>query len=346
MSDAPEDLERIQRELAYYQRECNELGARLLRLNEEQSRTYREAHRRGTVVRLMREVYRLWDRASGPESINLKTLSVICDNALCDRAMLLREQASGTGIFKVINVVGFADASPPASVELSRPPSFYYTTGEAGRNESTAASLIACIGLPYLMWAFDRPSGYAMLVGNRHEANASQPFEEGDREIIETALSVYLDALVRRTKPALTQGPVQVAPIVDGSVVHSRDAGLQESEIQEKIRDGERIVGMIVVERSDDSGFEYAPYFSTSWRPGYCIFRTSKNRSDRTYKDINRLLQFVRSDCDYGGPVTVYAAGAQDLNQLHGIKQSDLHPRSVPRLVTQRGRSLASAPTS
>ena len=33
----------LERELAYYQRECNDLGSRLIRLQEEQSQAFREA---------------------------------------------------------------------------------------------------------------------------------------------------------------------------------------------------------------------------------------------------------------------------------------------------------------
>ena len=39
----------LERELAYYRRECNDLGARLLRLQEEQSQAFREARRSRTV---------------------------------------------------------------------------------------------------------------------------------------------------------------------------------------------------------------------------------------------------------------------------------------------------------
>ena len=41
-----------ERELQYYRRECNDLGARLLRLQEEQSQAFLEARRSRTVVRL------------------------------------------------------------------------------------------------------------------------------------------------------------------------------------------------------------------------------------------------------------------------------------------------------
>lgn len=326
MTDGSDDLERLRRELAYYQRECNELGSRLSRASEEQASTFRESHRRRTVIRLMREIYRLWDRSSGSDSFNLETLAIICENALFDRAMLLRASDAGTGAFDVLAGTGFQSARPPETLELPRPPAFYYTTSATDRTEAAALALSECIGAPYLMWAFDKPSGYAMLVGNRHEVNTSRPFDEGDREIIETALTVYLDALVRKIR--------SVAPRLDARVLIPSDSrgnpdhGLQEAEI----RESGNIIGMVVVERSDESGVEYAPYFSTLWRPEFRILRTAKNRSDRTYKDFRRLLQFARWDCGYHGPVTVYGAGAAELKQIQGIKPEDLEPAvTAPR---------------
>src|SRR5262249_61191603 len=52
----------VERELNYYRREYNDLGARVLRLQEEQSRAFREARRSRTVAKLIREAYRLADR--------------------------------------------------------------------------------------------------------------------------------------------------------------------------------------------------------------------------------------------------------------------------------------------
>ena len=57
----------LERELAYYRRECNALGARLLRLQEEQSQAFREARRSRTVAKLIREAYRLADHGNAPE---------------------------------------------------------------------------------------------------------------------------------------------------------------------------------------------------------------------------------------------------------------------------------------
>lgn len=329
MTDGADDLDRLRRELAYYQRECNELGARLSRASEEQAATFRESHRRRTVIRLMREIYRLWDRNTGSNSFNLETLAIICENALFDRAILLRISDASSGTFTMLAATGFSSTRPPETLDLPRPPAFYYTTGSTDRAETVALTLRACIGVPYLMWAFDKPSGYAMLVGNRYEVNTSRPFDEGDREIIESALTVYLDALVRKIKSATPTVHAQMLPIENGRFT---DAGLLEAEIQDNIREGGTIIRLIVVERSGGAGSEYAPYFSTSWRPEFRILRTTRG-PDRTYRDFSRLLQFAR-ECGYRGSVAVYGAGAEELRQIPGIRPVDLEPRNAPRTIS------------
>ena len=104
----------LERELAYYRRECNDLGARLLRLQEEQSQTFREARRSRTVAKLIREAYRLADGDWTPNEIGVPMLEIIIENALCDGAALLREDEGGE-CFRVIHAIGAgADATEAA----------------------------------------------------------------------------------------------------------------------------------------------------------------------------------------------------------------------------------------
>ncbi|MDA8253612.1 MAG: hypothetical protein M0Z28_31170 [Rhodospirillales bacterium] len=79
--------EQLQRELNYYRRECNDLGARLLRLQEEQSQAFREARRSRTTAKLVREAYRLADGAASLADVGGALLDVIVDNAMCDRRL-------------------------------------------------------------------------------------------------------------------------------------------------------------------------------------------------------------------------------------------------------------------
>ena len=200
MSESPTfDIGKLDRELAYYRRECNDLGARLLRLQEEQSQAFREARRSRTVAKLIREAHRLADHCAAPEEIGASMLGMIVENTLCDRAAFVRREATpaGTELFRVTHSVGFG-ADPPAEfVTLPHAPAFFLTTARTVI-ESPAYELTGILRLPYVLWAHDRVSGHALILGNQSEANVSRPFETGDQELVEGALSVYIDVLARK----------------------------------------------------------------------------------------------------------------------------------------------------
>jgi diguanylate cyclase (GGDEF)-like protein len=186
----------LERELAYYRRECNDLGARLLRLQEEQSEAFREARRSRTVAKLIREASRLADTGIAPDALGEPMLEIIVDNAMCDRAALLLESPLGSGRFTTTHVIGVGEPSPSTTV-IQSPPPFFFTTAET-RLEPPAYELIAILQLPYVLWAYDQSTGSALIIGNRSQANVNRPFGPGDQELIEGGLSVYLDVLARR----------------------------------------------------------------------------------------------------------------------------------------------------
>ncbi len=198
------------RELAYYRRECNDLGARLLRLQEEQSQAFREARRSRTVVKLLREAYRLGDMTIATQDVGGPMLELLADNTLCDRAMLLREEPIGGGTFLVAQAIGLIDGALDAPSRIPSPPAFLFTTGQS-RPDACASAIVAAIGVPYVLWAYDRGSGHALVIGNRSESNVSRPFEPGDQELIEAALSVYIDVLYRKQTEAQLRQAKQTA---------------------------------------------------------------------------------------------------------------------------------------
>jgi signal transduction histidine kinase len=193
------DIAKLERELAYYRRECNDLGGRLLRLQEEQSHAFREARRSRTVAKLIREAHRLVDLCATPEEIGASMLEVIVENTLCDRAAFLRreEQAENSALFRVTHAFGFGHESALQSVIIPSAPAFFLTTSRTVI-ESPAYELTGILRLPYVLWGFDPVSGHALILGNHSESNVSRPFESGDQELIEGALSVYIDVLLRK----------------------------------------------------------------------------------------------------------------------------------------------------
>jgi signal transduction histidine kinase len=191
------DYTKLERELAYYRRECNDLGARLLRLQEEQSQAFREARRSRTVAKLIREAHRLTDICATAEEVGSSLLGIIAENTLCDRAAFVQREDAEIDTFRVTHWVGFGGDPPSERVIVPSPPSFFLTTSRTVIG-TPAYELTGILGLPYVLWAHDAASGHGLVIGNRSEANVSRPFEDGDQELIEGALSVYIDVLMRK----------------------------------------------------------------------------------------------------------------------------------------------------
>jgi hypothetical protein len=268
---------------------------------------------------LSRQLAKLGERSTTSESISLSTLEILAGAAIADRAAVLRETQREPGTFQLQHSMGFGDAPVPESLSLGRPPAFYFTSS-TGRLEKPAAALSAFLGVPYVLWSYDKPSGYALLLGNVQEGNTARPYQDSDRGLIDAALDIYVGTLLHKAAPL----PSIDTASADAIPPPRLEAGLQEAEIKEQLRCGGRVTGMVAVERSVQSGLEFAPYLTTSWRGGYSILRTARDKSNRTYKDYSRLRQFARVECDYQGPITTYLPGSDDLRHFPGILPEDL----------------------
>ncbi len=208
----------FERELQYYRNECNDLGARLLRLQEEQSQAFLEARRSRTVARLVREAYRFAEPAQAMHDVGGALLQVVVEAALCDRAALLREEPPGSGRFLVAHAIGGTSMEADEVVMIPNPPAFFFTSSL--RLDRPPEGLLDVLRLPFILWGYDRSSGHALVIGNRSEGNVSRPFESGDQELIETALFVYLDVLYRKHAEAQLRQAKQSAE--EASVIQAR----------------------------------------------------------------------------------------------------------------------------
>jgi len=235
----------LERELAYYRRECNELGARLLRLQEEQSLAFREARRSRTVVKLLRELYRLGDTVRPMHDLGGLMLETVVDNALCDRAALLREEPIGSGNFLVTHAIGTQDSALETVIAVPAPPAFLYTSSRSDCG-TPAEHIVEALGVPYVLWAYDRTSGYTLVLGNRQESNVRRPFEMGDREFIESALSVFLDVHYRKQAEMQLRQAKQAAEAM--SLEHARFIAAVAERLQAPLRSLSALAGGLAPE--------------------------------------------------------------------------------------------------
>lgn len=191
--DSDSDLARA---LAYYQQECDALGARLLRMQEEQSQFYREARRSQMVAKLVREANQIADTTLEAEQIGYQVLEIVVENTSCDGAAILVEDPIDSRGFKICDMLGM-NQHAGTTLTLATVPRFCFTSSHEPTS-SAAHELMSFLDFPYLLWAYDRMTGYAMVIANRSEANVNRAFEARDRVLIEGALSIYLDVVARK----------------------------------------------------------------------------------------------------------------------------------------------------
>lgn len=315
---------RLERELAYYRREVNDLGAKVIRLQEEQQRSFLDAHRSRLVARMIRELYRIGDLNVSGTPLSERMLAIIVENTMCACAVVLRESQPGTGIFAPVNAVGLPqDFVRTPSMRLRRAPTFMIVT-EAAQPEPAASEIVTFLGLPYVLWAYDPVSGYALVLGNRSEANVSRPFEIADQEMIETALTLFLDAQARTLKSVAS---------VENDADSDDDSGRPGLEVAEivkrRLQQNNQIIAILVIERRSSGSYEYVPYFKVTWRRGWHVLRVYRDRSDRAFRRLNSLFQMLRSELDFHGPVTVYPADSLELNRFLTVSARERsHTRS------------------
>ena len=325
------------REVAYYRREVNELGAQVIRLHEEQQRMFLEVQRSRLVTKLVRALYRASDLDAPFGTLPRRVLEVVVEHAMCSCAALLRERQLGTGVFAVLGQIGVILADQP--LRLRRVPPFLFTTGST-KLDPPASEIATWLGVPYVLWTYDPGSGCALLLGNKNEGNAARPFEADDQELIETGLTVFLDAWARSARPAMATpdhgGADQDDATEDGQ------QGLEGGDVlQQQLRRGGRVLGVVIVERGSAESCEYAAYLSVSWERGWRILRTYRDRDDRTYRDFDRLLQYVRSELAFTGSVTVCRTDTGDIERFPMIAARERLRRQIGNPPV--GMSLASS---
>lgn len=96
-----------------------------------------------------------------------------------------------------------------------------------------------------------------------------------------------------------------------------------EGELRRRLASGGRIERAIVVsERAGDDGrggWLHAPLVLASWRRGYAAIAPFRGDGRRAWRDLDRLVAFLRADLGYGGAITVHEAGCLRLSSLRSV---------------------------
>lgn len=188
-------LEQLARELQFYRDEYNNVGARVLRLQEEVSRVSREARRSKIIARLVHDAYQLVNQDIEIDQLGRPMLAFIADTSFCDRAIFLRESDIEGGIFTAEHALGCQPSQP---LNVADPEAFLFTASTMVVSEA-AQSMSDYIGQPYIVWAYDRETRRALLLSKKTESNIHRPYNASDEEFVSVVLAVYVAVLLRKT---------------------------------------------------------------------------------------------------------------------------------------------------
>lgn len=105
---------------------------------------------------------------------------------------------------------------------------------------------------------------------------------------------------------------------------------LGEAELRAGLDSGGAIERAVVVTRQDVSGVqEHIPFLLPSWRRGYVAIALFRGDGVRGWRDLDRLVQFLRSEMRYILPVSLFQDGCPRLALLRSMPRT-LLPRADP----------------
>ena len=100
----------------------------------------------------------------------------------------------------------------------------------------------------------------------------------------------------------------------------------QEADIKAGIRAGGSIVGVFIVARKDGRGKGFVAYIRAGWARGFLPLRTFRDRSDRVFRSLDKLVSLIRDEFRYAGEISLYAAGDEGLRRFRALLPADQSP--------------------
>jgi hypothetical protein len=95
---------------------------------------------------------------------------------------------------------------------------------------------------------------------------------------------------------------------------------LQEADIRIGLGAGGRIESVVIVARRDEvGGVEHVPYLLPSWRRGYIAIGLFRGDGVRAYRDLTRLVRFVRDNFGFHGPISLHEENCPKLAKLRSL---------------------------
>jgi len=187
---APQDL---QKAIDYYRQQYDEIGSRLLRLQQELAQTRREACRHRTIALIIQRLYECVHQVAPTESLGETLIALLVESLRLDCAALLRWQ-SETHLCQVEHSLGLR-------ADFTLPINEFPLTPATSLNPETlpvvTQTALYAEGLPAWLWIAAPVTGQFLLLGNRQLGKFDNDllFGKTGQAVAVAALKVYFSLL-------------------------------------------------------------------------------------------------------------------------------------------------------
>lgn len=180
-----------------------ELLEEIGRLRSRMSETRREMKRSQIVANMLRKLYRIERLEARPKELASTFINIVAESLDINRIALLKRDSAES--FEVVKLLHKEAIGKTVLRETG------FVEGFAFLNPSTPDSdfkfqIKKLMDADAILWDFDEASGLALVLGHSDSEEASQwRFDQGDREMVELALSAYVGVVERnRAEEKLT----------------------------------------------------------------------------------------------------------------------------------------------
>lgn len=173
-----------------------ELLEEITRLRGRMSDTRREMKRSQIIANMMNKLYRLEHLEAPSTELAQAFLKIVAESLAINRAGLLKRDSDNS--FEVVQLLHKDAAGKRVLRGIEFVDGFAYVNGATPESDFKF-QLKKVLDADAFVWDYDKQSGLALLLGhNEGESEALWHFDQGDREMVELALNVYVSAIERR----------------------------------------------------------------------------------------------------------------------------------------------------
>ncbi len=190
-------IDDLKRERDFYRNQCNDVGSRLIRLQEEYAQSKLEGKRAYTTAKLINELYQLDYSSISMDEVGKRFLEIILETLNVTGATIMKYLPEKR-CFIAQHALGLPQSAKPILIPPILPGEYHFVN-----SNSASVPLLNCLlqatGMPYLLWAFNSHAGFALAVGNDTEdQHLKCRFGEMDKDIVVGALNIFIDIAKRK----------------------------------------------------------------------------------------------------------------------------------------------------